>query len=288
MGDRITSGWSLFKQSWSVLRMDKELLLFPVFSAIACFFVTVSFAAPFLLVTPLREMAVQIGDQQVSPVTQAIGWALLFAFYVVNYFVIVVFNTALVSCAVMRFEGGDPTVAGGLRAALNRLPQIFGWAVFSATVGLILQQIESRSQLVGQIVARLLGLAWTITTYFVVPVLAVERLGPIAGVKRSVELLRNAWGEGLVGNFSMGIVNFVLSIPAILIIVGGIIGGVMIESVVVVAVVVGVGITYLIGLSIVMSSVKQVFLAGLYLYASEDRVAPGFEAETLQYAFKAK
>ena len=290
MSNRISGGWSLFKQSWSVLRLDKELMLFPVFSSIACLLVMATFVAPFLVIPHLGEMVEQAFDenQQAPPVNQVIGYVVLFMFYVVNYFVIVFFNTALVSCAVIRFQGGDPSVGDGFRASLKRLPQIFGWAVFSATVGLILQQIESRSQLVGRLVARFIGLAWTITTYFVVPVLAVERLGPIAAVKRSVELLRDAWGEGLVGNFSMSIVSFVFSLPGILIIVAGAIGGIMMQSVWMVAMGVGIGIVYLIGLSIVMSSVKQVFLAGLYLYAVEQKTPPGFDQETFQQAFRVK
>ena len=43
----------------------------------------------------------------------------LFAFYVVNYFVIVFFNAALVSCALKRMAGENPTVGYGLQQAVE-------------------------------------------------------------------------------------------------------------------------------------------------------------------------
>ena len=67
----------------------------------------------------------------------------------------------------MRLEGKDPTVADGFRAAFNRLHNIFGWALVSATVGLILRIIEDRSEKIGRIVSGLLGMAWTADTIFV-------------------------------------------------------------------------------------------------------------------------
>jgi serine/threonine protein kinase len=118
-----------------------------------------------------------------------------FAFYLATSFVIVFFNTALISCALIRFDGGNPTLGDGLSAAVARLPQILGWALLSATVGTILKQVEERVPLVGKFVIGLVGMAWAILTFMVVPILAAEGLGPIAAVKRSTSLLRKTWGE---------------------------------------------------------------------------------------------
>ena len=86
--------------------------------------------------------------------------------------------------------GDAPTIGFGLRIAVKRLPQIFGWAVVSATVGLILKMIENANDKVGAIIAALLGTGWTVLTYFVVPVLAVEGVGPVKAVKQSFDTLR--------------------------------------------------------------------------------------------------
>src|SRR4029077_13330612 len=106
-----------------------------------------------------------------------------------------------------------------------RLPVIAGWALVSATVGLILRIIEDRSARIGQIVAALLGMAWTVVSFLVVPILVIENKGPIAALKDSTALLKKTWGEQLVSNFSFGMIFFLLALPAFaLFILGGVAG----------------------------------------------------------------
>ena len=73
----------------------------------------------------------------------------------------------------------------------------------------------------GQFVAGLLGMAWSITTYFVIPVLVVEKKNPFEAMKRSVGILRKTWGESLVANFGIGLIVFLLIIPIFGLIAGG-------------------------------------------------------------------
>jgi hypothetical protein len=287
---RIANGWSLVTQSWSVLRLDKELMLFPIFSGVAAIVVVASFVVPFFLVPgmPARVSQALQGDPNVELWQRVAVYAGLFGFYLVTNFVVVFFNAALVACAVIRFAGGDPTVGDGLRGAVRRLPQILAWSVVSATLGMVLQLIESRSKLVGRIVARVIGVVWATATYFVVPILAVERLGPIAALKRSVALLKASWGEGLVGNISLSGIGFLLTLPAVLLMGVGIVFCIMARVFWGAAVVGAVGLIYLIGLGIVLSTLRQVFLAGLYIYASEKRVPTGFAEGSLRGAFVPK
>ena len=190
MANRIGSGWQLLSQSWAIVRRDKSLLLFPVMSSLACLVVVASFVLPVVLSVDLRQLF-NNNRQGGAQAWQNVGfYALVFAFYFANFLVIVFFNTALVSCALMRFSGGEPTVGDGLRTACDRLPQIVGWALLSATVGLVLKAVEDRLSFLGKIVVSFIGVAWSIAAYFVIPVLAVEKLGPFAAVRRSASLLR--------------------------------------------------------------------------------------------------
>jgi hypothetical protein len=282
------------KQSWSVLRLDKELMLFPILSSIACFMVFASFAAPIILVPQLRDSVVAIANAQAEAPDQGarvqfvVPSVVLFCFYLVNYFVIVFFNTGLVSCAVLRFQGGDPTVGYGIRAAGSLLPQILAWSLVAATVGWILRMIEERLSFVGKFVIAFIGLAWSVVTYLVVPVLAVEKLGPLSAVKRSAQLLTKTWGEALVGNISLGVAGFVLSLPGILLIVACPIV-LAIAAQPLWAVVPGVlAILYFIVLAIVTSTLRQILLAGAYLYAAQGQVPAGFSPEIMQAAFRSK
>ena len=134
-------------------------------------------------------------------------YGLLFLFYFLNYFIVIFFNSAVIACAILRMRGGEPTLSIGFNAALSRLPQIVGWALVAATVGLILRALENvarkRGNLVGQIVAGLLGMAWSVVTFLVVPILVVEKKGPFEAVKESAALLRKTWGEQLVGGLRL-------------------------------------------------------------------------------------
>ena len=125
---KIGNGWELMKSSIQVLRLDAGLFLFPFLSAIA------------LRVGggQLRVASVFLGridPQQREPqqVTHnPVAYVVLFAFYFCNYFVIIFFNSALISCAIIRFKGGTPTVSDGFQAAVARLPQILAWSLVSA------------------------------------------------------------------------------------------------------------------------------------------------------------
>lgn len=279
MFDRITNGWALGKESFRVLRMDKELLVFPFVSGIACLFVLASFAVP-LWNSSYVTVIFDEGEVPNDPV----AYIILFAFYLVNYFVILYFNSALVACALIRFKGGDPTVGDGFRAANSRLPQIFAWAAVSATVGVILRVIESQSERAGQFAAALLGAAWSLATYFVVPVLVVEKAGPVDAVKRSLSVIRRTWGESLAANFSIGFIFFLVSLVGLIPLVIGVFllanSQVVLGSVLLIF-----GILSLIGISLVSSALNSILIAGLYLYAAEGSVPQSFDNDLLRDAF---
>ena len=196
--------------------------------------------------------------------------------------------TALVSCAVKRFSGGDPTVGYGLSEAVSRLPQILAWTLVAATVGYILQLIEQRLSWVGRIIVGLIGVAWSIVTYLVVPVLAVERVGPIRAVKRSAELLGKTWGEAIVGNISMGIAGFLIALPGFLLLIVSPIAGAATHSIWVAVIPAVLGLIYLIGCAIVTSTLRQILLAGIYLYAAQGKVPEGFSENVMRSAFRPK
>lgn len=282
MFTRIANGWELTKQSYRVLMLDKELLLFPLMSGFSCLLVLGSFAAP---LWNSKYISVIMNDQQVPQ--DPVAYAILFAFYFVNYFVIIFFNSGLMACAIIRLKGGNPTVGDGFRAAMNRLPQIAGWALVSATVGFILKMIESRSEKMGQFVAGLLGMAWSITTYFVIPVLVVEKKNPFEAMKRSVGILRETWGESLVANFGIGMIVFLVMIPVILLIVSG---GFVIASgnVVMGGIFMVIGLILILLISLVSSAIHSILIAALYMFAAEDEVPQQFDQSLIAHAFAHK
>ncbi len=272
----ISNGWAIAKESYKVLMLDKELLVFPLLSGLACLLVLASFAVP--LVT---SDFVQTIMEDESGAENPLLYVILFAFYFVNYLVITFFNTALVACAIFRFNGGDPTVGYGMRAATARLPQIVGWALISATVGLILRIIESRSERAGRFVAGLLGMAWSAASYFVIPVLVVENVGPVQALKRSFAVLREAWGESLVANFGIGLIVLLASLPGIIAIGLGLVS----QSPEAMVVGIALGVLWFVLISLVSAALKAIAVGALYLYAAQDTVPEQFDQEHLQQAF---
>ncbi len=269
---KLSHTWSLMGASWQVLKQDREILIFPLMSGICCLLVLASFAIPIL-----SSGNWEIPDEEVLKEQGIMYYGPLFLFYFCTYFIIVFFNSAIIACATIRMQGGDPTVGDGFRAALARIHLIFGWALVSATVGLVLRIIEDRSKTVGRIVAGLLGMAWAVVSFLVVPILVVEKKGPVQALKESTILLKETWGEQLVGNFSFGLIFFLLGIPAYILIALGFFSG----SFVVMATCTLFAVIYLIVIALIQSALQAIFQAAVYLYARDGGAPTGFDPELL-------
>jgi hypothetical protein len=199
MAGKWANSFALVKASANVLKLDKELMVFPLMSGIATVLVAASFIAPIFMIGP--EIFVEGESGAASYAAYAFG----FAFYLVQYFVIFFFNAALVGAALIRLDGGDPTVSDGLAIASKRIGSILGYAAIAATVGMVLRFIAERAGFLGRIITGLIGLAWTLTTYLTVPILVTKDIGPVDAVKESVAVFKRTWGEQVVGNFGMSL-----------------------------------------------------------------------------------
>jgi hypothetical protein len=263
--------------SWQVLKMDKSLVLFPLISGICCLLLMASFAVPIFATDAWRPPG-----HDAEAVRQVVYYGTLFAFYALLNFIIVFFNAALVACAATRMGGGEPTIGDGLRAAGSRLPIIAGWVLVSATVGLILRIVEDRSPKIGRIVAGLLGMAWTVMTFLVVPILVIENKNPIAALQESTALLKRTWGEQLISNFSFHAVFALLLLPALGLIVLGVIMG---NSIALITCA-GLAIIYSVSVWLTISALHAIFQTALYLYARDGVVPAGFNADALGSALQ--
>jgi len=279
---KFARSWALAKASFGVLRSDKELLVFPMISAVAVVLVVASFALPVFGLELYQGLASDDGG--VAP----LGYLLAFAFYLVQYFVIFFFNTALVGAAMMRLDGGDPTVADGLRIARSKWVQILGYAAIAATVGLLLRAIEERAGFVGRIVVGLIGVAWTVATFLTVPVLVARDVGPVQAVKESASLLGRTWGENLIGNGGLGLVMFLLNL-AVVLVFGALTVAFAVNGVPVMAVaMVVLGVLAVLALALVQAALSGIYSAALYRFAVMGDAPQGFDGVLLREAFQRK
>ncbi len=277
MFDRLARSWDLVKASAQVLSSDRQLLLFPVMSLLGSLLVLATFLLPIF----------GLGLLPRDGSSAAAWWLVGFLFYLSQYFVIFFFGSALVGAALIRLEGGSPTLHDGLSIAWSKVGTILGYAAIAATVGVILRALEERAGFVGRIVIGLLGAAWTVSTFLTVPVLVARDVGPVEAVKESMGLLRKTWGENLAGQGGIGLAFGLISMAVFFV---GVALALLASTVSgVAAVAVGVVILVaMLALGIYQSALTGVYSAALYRYADTGEAPVEFQGALLESAFQPK
>ncbi len=283
MFERLSRSWELVKASAAVLREDKELLLFPVVSSISTLLVLAAFAIPMFGMGALDGLS---HGRHGSP--SAGTYLLVFLFYIAQYFVIFYFNTALVGAAMKRLAGGNPTLSDGLAIASSRMGSILGYAFIAATVGMILRALQERASFLGRIVVGLIGMGWTLATAMVVPVLAARDVGPFEAIKESTLLLKNTWGENLIGRAGMGaafvFIYMAAAVVAVLLLIAA-------ASTQTAALIIATAVLVVVGfllIALIQSALAGIYSAALYRYATSGEGSAHFDKTALQAAFAPK
>ena len=274
MSGRFSRSWDLIKYSATVLKKDSELLIFPLFSSIAAIFVFASFV-PLFIEPPEAEQ-------------DTYYLAVLGGLYLAEYFVIIFFNSALVGAAMIRMQGGNPGIGDGLRIAWSRFWQILGYAMIAATVGLLLRAIGQRLGFIGRIFAGLSGIAWTVTTFLVVPVLVSRDIGPVDAVRESAALLKKTWGENLISSAGLGLIFYLIYLllfGLVMFTAYTAFGAGNTELATGIAIV-GVLVAILVGLF--QAALQGIISAALYRYATDGQSSAGISTESLSHAFAPK
>lgn len=268
---RVRRAWTMFKVSLRVLNTRKELVLFPIISGLASLVVVVSFAVPWVTSALVFD-------------STAVSYLVLVLGYFVLAYVTVFCQVALVSQADVALRGGDPTVAGGLRAAGRLWLRILPWALLSATVSQLLRVLEDRAPGLARFAISLLGAAWSVMTYLVVPILVFEGADIVSGLKRSVKLVKGTWGENVVGNSGVGVIGFLLGLLALPVIALGSSSG----SSAVLTTCVVVAVVWVLLVTVLTSALTGVYQTTLYHYAAEGSVPEPYAHADLAGALPAR
>jgi hypothetical protein len=273
---RFSNSVTLFKESWSVLRQDKELVAIPVVSAVICVVVAAIFGggAYFTLETVTDP---QVGDSlEPTPLTYAVGVVGLLIIGIVAQF----FAGVLIAGANERLAGGSPTLGSAFAKAKGHFGALVGWAAMNVTVGLILSAIADRAGPLGAIAMRLVGMAWNVVTWLAVPAIVIEGHGPVDGVKRSVELLKATWGENVIAQAGIGLIGMLVMLAGI----------VVFGALSFVLPIVGIPllVIYIAATSAVLAALGGIYRAALYRYAVGLPNGGAFPEEALAAAFKPK
>jgi hypothetical protein len=260
---RLKTGWALTTDSIRVLRGDPELAVFPLVGSIAgLVYVGLLLGGSALL------FGTDFGVAQ---------YVLLFALYFGATFIASFTTAALMHETRRAFRGEDPDFRSGMATAWRNKSALIAWSAVSATVGVIIRLIDSQDNFLAEILASLVSAAWSILTYFVVPVITFEDVGVRDAIARSGETFKNTWGETAGAHFGVGIVTVLLMLPVValaagVVVLGGLGGGAL-----------GVGASLLVAVALVLTAylfamtLSSIARLALYVYATEGQRPSAFE-----------
>ncbi len=274
-GGRISRGWYLSKLSWNVIQSDRALLVLPILQCVSML------AAGAALFVPAAHFGIAY-DSRLPFLIALIVWAYPATFISTS------FGVAFMALAQKKLSGEPVTLRYGFSVARSRLKQIAAWALITTLIGAAIRLLEQvRGGLIAARIAEwLLDATWALATFFVVPILALEGPGPIEATRRSIRVIRQRWGEGVVGTVAIGAAFALLFIPiGILAVIGFSAYHHARTFGIVVFAIVGI-------LAIVVSSaesaVSQLFHLELYAYATTGAPLGTFATDDLADAFDLK
>jgi hypothetical protein len=275
---RIRLGWRLAGESFAVLRRDRSLAAFPVLGFAA------ALLAVLILVTPGIVLAAVTGSEWLlAPFAALAAYAATFA--------AIYFGVALSAAAYRSLDGHDTTVAEGLAVARERRGLIARWAAVQLVVGLAISALQAAisdsplGRVVGSVVGGAANVAWGVATFFVVPLLALEGLGPKQALKRSGAIVKERWGEGIAGSVSIGFVIAVVALVPIAVL-AAIAAATFDASVVLGSVFVAVAVVVALATAAIATALTTIFRVALLRFATTGEHPSGFAESDLQVAFR--
>jgi len=272
----------IVRESWNILKQDKELAWFPVFSAIASLFALIVLVLVFFFAFLAGDMQAlsNLGERGTDIVT----YGVIFVYCLVMLFITNYFMSGLYIVVDGRFRGQNLSLGDGIRGANQNIGKIFIWSLISATVGLVLRIISDKSKWLGKLVAFFLGAAWAILTYFSLPSLVIGQRSVLDSFKESAALIRKTWGETIIINFGVGlfftfIFLGIFAVCAVLLIIAPVF-----EMFILVCTLF---VFSMIGISIISSTLSSIFKLALYEFALTGNVPAGFTPDLVKGAVKA-
>lgn len=257
---RFKRGIALIKDSLLVLKDNPKLTLFPVLSGVSALaFLALFLGSTFGVFTVTGSLEVSL--------------ALLFVGYLVTTFITVFFTAALVSESRNVFDGAEPDLKRGMAAAWAVRRKLLAWALISATVGVILNAIESSSDSpVAQVLAVVVGVAWTVMTFFVIPTAVLDRDSTVKDMfTRSGSIFKDQWGETIIGFGGVRLIDAAFSL------VGVGLGALVYTNTGNVIAAALVAIPFIVAGALLSQTVRGIVKTSLYVYAREGKRPSQFD-----------
>jgi hypothetical protein len=303
--NKLQRSWLLLKSSLAVIARNKLLLVFPITIFLCTTAIILFFLAPPVLRPTghsylsaehwqaighslFRSADAGAGRSQIVFSPMAMGY--LAFLYLLSMFIATFCNVAFYHEILGALRGEPVSIVRGVRFACSRVSSILMWSLFAGLVGLLIKVIEERMPLVGRIIGRIIGLAWSIAAVFSIPVIVREEqnANPIAVLRRSAGVLKRTWGEALIGYVGLSFANGIIFAASFVSLLAAIAALVAIHFYWLIPVAV---LGWLLGLFVwayLTGVASHVYRGALYLYAAEGVIAEPYNQEMLDMAWKYK
>lgn len=271
------------RKSWGLLKANPYLFAFPIIGLVLTLVPLIVFGVPALIFL----------DADNNWVAAVFAIALVFGVQAFATFP----SAGLVAAVDEEMHGRDASVGRGMSAAFGRFGPLVAWSAIQTVVSILLGLVRGNGQgnivgvLLRNIVAAAADVMWQLITFFVLPVMMIEKESPINAIKTSSGLFKKQWGTQLAGGVRIGgLVALLVILPGALVMVGGIALVFTGNTGTVVAGIITAVIGFLIIMlgSLIISAMRGIYSVALYYYAKDGEVLGGFTGEELQSSVSLK
>ena len=210
--------------------------------------------------------------------------------YFVSMVTATFFNVAFYNEILAALSGQPVSLGRGLKFACSRWKAILMWALFAGLIGLLIKIIEQRFEIVGRIIARIVGIAWSIAAVFAIPVIVrdEETVNPFSVLKKSAMTLTQTWGESLIGYIGIGAISSIVTVGSMVMLAAGLAVSMQLRNYWLLGCCIAGWLAFIVAWGYLMNVASLVYKGALYLYAAEGTIAEPYEQEMLDSAWKHK
>jgi len=309
--DRTIRSWELFKTTLRVISSNKRLLLFPLVTALATLvLVAFFFAVPALafVLQPtghsffdaahwqalfqsdnLKLLEARLNAPDHFTTLKVMSTLYVAAIYFTSMFVATFCNVAFYSEIMKALAGQKPSIRAGFAFAAQRVQSILLWSLFAGLVGYLIKMIAERLGFIGNILMRFVGMAWSVASVFVIPIIIRENSqNPVHLLKSSALTLKKTWGESLIGYVGLGSISGMIALATIVWIILSLVVGALLGSPWLAAFSITFCVLCTIASGLLVSVAGDIYRCALYIYASEGVIPEPFDEDLMNAAWKVK
>lgn len=204
----LSTSWDIFKTSTRLVRRRKTLLLFHIAGAATL--------AVFIVVLIILGLLLPPNIDKTSP--QFVRSALAFD-YVVLLYLVMFWQTALISQVTAILNGEPLSFARGFSAAHQDRKRLLPWVLIDAAItwgfGVIDERLYVGNLVHVLFIGRFLELMWRALSFQVLPTIILREVGAVAATKACIRTLRSMLAKNILAQLGLRIFILILVLPGV-------------------------------------------------------------------------